>query len=423
MTTGLHPQATKRLEEILAGVLRDVRVTNNSFLDYGSLTGLATADAALPGGSSDLTKRLAAFVSTEPFEDFVTGELTERVSRRPFDLDSKSTALTDIEEFAEQGHVAHDLVEAFLTLPWHYQVFASIPWELRTLIDPALNADEFAFNDRLALVRGASLMKSHPVPEDAPKRSLLSDKPIQLHPDNLYLRINAKGYISPYGGTVPMDDVQGLVRSFFGLCIALRWARAGASYSLVPPKRELLVYRATQEEWRWHSTQEIPSDAARLIDGLGHNKKLAQLDERVRLTFIDRELHELSTALKRTDESRPILLASQWLFDSWSSSNRLLGYVQAMVALEALLGDKSASDATGLGELLANRTAYLIAKTRYQRDTILADFRRIYDTRSKIVHRGKNRLGAADLKDLSTLEWFCARVIQEEVRFLGVPEE
>jgi len=93
-----------------------------------------------------------------------------------------------------------------------------------------------------------------------------------------------------------------------------------------------------------------------------------------------------------------------------------------MVALEALLGDRAASDAVGIGDLLANRTAYLIATSRSQRESVLADFRRIYDTRSKIVHSGKNRLSASELQDFAKLEWLCARVIQEEVRILGAAE-
>ncbi len=76
----------------------------------------------------------------------------------------------------------------------------------------------------------------------------------------------------------------------------------------------------------------------------------------------------------------------------------------------------------GLSELLANRCAYLIANDRKQRDETLANFRRIYETRSKIVHRGKNRLTSEETADLSLLEWMCGRVIQEELGLLSSQE-
>ena len=89
-----------------------------------------------------------------------------------------------------------------------------------------------------------------------------------------------------------------------------------------------------------------------------------------------------------------------------------------MICLEILLGDKQVSDLVGLGELLGNRCAFLVGRSRTQRDKILADFRRIYDTRSRIVHSGQNRLTAKEEDDLWTLRWLCSRVVQEEMRLL-----
>jgi hypothetical protein len=67
---------------------------------------------------------------------------------------------------------------------------------------------------------------------------------------------------------------------------------------------------------------------------------------------------------------------SQWHFDSQCGSNHLLQFVQATVAVEILLGDKAASDVVGLGELLANRYAYSLARTSQQRQEMLQEFKR-----------------------------------------------
>ena len=117
------------------------------------------------------------------------------------------------------------------------------------------------------------------------------------------------------------------------------------------------------------------------------------------------------------------LRAAQWLFDSYASRSRLLAFVQATVALEILFGNKAVSDVVGLGELLANRVAYLIGSTRQHREEILVDFRRIYDTRSRIVHRGHNRLTNQEQKDLHTLRWMCSRSIQKELALANADGE
>ena len=72
----------------------------------------------------------------------------------------------------------------------------------------------------------------------------------------------------------------------------------------------------------------------------------------------------------------------------------------------------------GLGELLRNRCAYLIGKSHKQREEVLADFRDIYDLRSKIVHRGKVRLHLKERSLFAKLQWMCRCVIQEEVQLL-----
>lgn len=112
------------------------------------------------------------------------------------------------------------------------------------------------------------------------------------------------------------------------------------------------------------------------------------------------------------------MLASQWLFDSYTGSDELLNYVQAMVVLEILLGDKAKSDEIGLGRLLSNRCAYLIGNNYEERADMLRRFGDIYAVRSEIVHRGKQRLNAKERELFYDLHWMCRRVLQREVDLL-----
>jgi hypothetical protein len=106
------------------------------------------------------------------------------------------------------------------------------------------------------------------------------------------------------------------------------------------------------------------------------------------------------------------------LLDSCAGKNELLSFVQTAVALEILLGEEVKSDILGIGELLGNRCAYLIGKTHSQRKGILDDFKKSYDVRSRIVHRGKSRLALDERALFSKLQWMCKRVITEEIRLI-----
>jgi hypothetical protein len=97
----------------------------------------------------------------------------------------------------------------------------------------------------------------------------------------------------------------------------------------------------------------------------------------------------------------------------------MLSFVQTIVVLEILLGDDTANDDLGLGQLLRNRCAFLIGKSHEQRADILRDFTKIYRVRSQIVHRGKSRLSREERALFFQLQWICMRVIQEELRLLA----
>ena len=134
---------------------------------------------------------------------------------------------------------------------------------------------------------------------------------------------------------------------------------------------------------------------------------------------IEGSLEKISKALHQESESEKVQLAGRWLFDSYSGENELLSFVQTTVALEILLGEKESSDLMGLGELLRNRCAYLIGDSHKQRKEILNDFNEIYSIRSKIVHRGKNKLKRYERVLFYKLQWMVNRVIQEEIKLLG----
>jgi hypothetical protein len=133
----------------------------------------------------------------------------------------------------------------------------------------------------------------------------------------------------------------------------------------------------------------------------------------------ERNFEEMRGVLRQEKKAESILLASQWYFDSSHGADELLRYVQSMIVLEIVLGDKATSDLMGLNELLRNRCAYLIGKSQEERAELHETFKKIYDVRSQIVHRGKHRLTADERSLLNRLRWIGRRVIQKEVDLLN----
>lgn len=160
-------------------------------------------------------------------------------------------------------------------------------------------------------------------------------------------------------------------------------------------RTKIIVHRSNNAHWEQDTPIELPEDASQTISDLVYSSIALEDEKDNKSPFVINRLLLISKLLCDPANER-ILLSCEWLFDSIASDNELLSFVQAMVSLEILLGDKAVSDLMGLNELLRNRCAYLIGKSQAQRDEILKDFREIYDVRSQIVHREK-----ADLLDVS----------------------
>ncbi|MGH9196156.1 MAG: hypothetical protein ACRD1T_10500, partial [Acidimicrobiia bacterium] len=124
-------------------------------------------------------------------------------------------------------------------------------------------------------------------------------------------------------------------------------------------------------------------------------------------------------AFGASDGAALLRRCAQWHFDSLCGENHLLQFVQATVAVEILLGDKASSDVIGLGELLANRCAYSLARNAAERTQLLSEFKQIYETRSQIVHRGKPDLSESETEQLWRLKNLERKLIRNEIDLMS----
>ena len=138
----------------------------------------------------------------------------------------------------------------------------------------------------------------------------------------------------------------------------------------------------------------MPPALTSIYNGLLFNKP-PETDPNPQWSYvIGRRLIRLKHILSaREEDANRMVRAAQWYFDSLAGDNEFLQFVQAMVALEILIGGTKEENArVGIGELMRNRIAYLIGRSIEERRVIMRTFDAIYDVRSSIVHAGHSRL-------------------------------
>jgi hypothetical protein len=226
----------------------------------------------------------------------------------------------------------------------------------------------------------------------------------------LYVLIESDGFLADWMETELIKRARLLLRTVGGLLTATKLGHVthqGAhAYAA---EGEILVYQKQMDRWVSRRPFRLEADTMQLFRSLQWDDFADLQPENGDWSGWDRLVSRfLRPAFEEREETVLLRRSSPWYFDSLAGTNNLLKFVQATVAIEILLGDKATSDVVGIGELLANRCAYALAKTHSERREMLREFKEIYDTRSQIVHRGKTAFTNREDQQLAALRWFCA---------------
>lgn len=433
MPLDLHPNCRAQLRASLTELLPKASASNGMFLTPVSSAYLLLAQAALPT-TGKLHAKMLKFIGEVPFVDFVSGTLArELFETQEFQTEEGPAPLISLPAYADVPALADRLVNEFNSLPWTYTVTAPLPaafsevfcshirqWKLSDTI--SISCGDEAFSDTFPMQSGIEKRDQAVAGGGLLSSLLIGNKPAWKS-DRAYLQVSVEGFIGKYTSTAPLLDAIGVLRAFYGLGLALRMFKPAVTYQAYPQKEKLYIHRQVDGAWVIEEVHELESRHSETIRDLKIHDLDGALDtDAKRAEWIKRHLAAIGTTFRAADRARNILLGAQWLLDSHCGSDELLQFVQAAVVVEILLGDKASSDLTGLGELLSNRCAYLIATSHAQRNELLQDFRSIYEVRSKIVHRGKSRLALGERTLFNKLRWMCRRIIQEEVELLEKDE-
>jgi hypothetical protein len=422
MALNLNPNCKRQLSDKLSKALEETTVSSGTFLSTKLIGDLIALERTLPGDAK-FREKIYNFVDEYALFEFVFSELRRKIFKTEvYDKDAVTRSLTSLPEFSDIKQEAQKLVESFDTLPWQYKISIELPPIAQKAFKNCgdryqvydgmaiLNADEDLINNFSVVNSGLDGVTSGLL-------GLLSEK-FKWKKDRRYLQIEVGGFIPDFGETSPVTHWKNSLKAFLGLMSAMLVFKIGPANSLAIP---LQYWSATHNiegvVWTERRQDQIEDDTAAIMNRLDLFDSENNDEEKADIAY--GALIRISKALSNKEKSRRILLASQWLFESYAGKNELLAFVQAMVVLEILLGDEVPSDEIGLGQLLRNRCAFLIGKTHQQRSKFLDDFSKIYRVRSQIVHRGKTRLTGGERMLFLQLQWMCQRVIQEEIGLLA----
>ena len=427
MSVDIHPHCRDRLAERLTAVFPRITVNHGKFLDYGSTAVLAELDATLPE-KGKLREVLSGFIGESPFSDFVRGAIQIEIYRNePYTKAKNPTPLSEMAAYRDVAATAGRLVTDFLSLPWKYTLTIALPHDIGTFFSRILPT--FAISTGIRIVTpDEQFMAEYPAPPSqgslnfsrlSTLASMLSGGP-EWDRDRAYLQIQVDGFIPLFERTAPLESGIGHIKSFCGLGMAHSLFAVNQRFGEPPAKEDLWIHRRIADKWEFENSTDLDRSVSSVLYHLTINEALDELgSDEQRRAFTKKALESILAVFSAGPLSARILLASQWHFDSFGDSDQMLSFVQAAIVLEILLGDKAASDVIGLSELLRNRCAYLISRSQGERELILAEFKKIYDVRSNIVHAGKKRLNTAESKLFFGLRWICQRVIQEETKLLS----
>jgi hypothetical protein len=426
----LHADCQRRLQQLFYDAVSKVRFRNGYLLDPWSLTGFDAASEALP---THWRAKVSEWISDTPIRDFIYGVLSEELRElHKYDKSDELRPLQELTEFTDLRSLADRLLTEFITLPKHYTLILPLPLETTAFTKDLFLNGGFHLAPSLTLVEGSELTNEEfPVSEEEEEEednmgfeSLLADifgdrrGPRKWNQTAVYLKSDVTGFIADRLPTRIVEQFSFTVRSFGGLAVAAGPLVIDTRYAPVTDRETVIYVYHGADPPRVKRSQAISNEYAQQLSHIDWAEICAEERPEVSLLYVRACLERIAAAFSDTPTAERLRRAGQWFFDGFCNSSELLAYIQVMVALETMLGDQRSSELMGLGQLLANRCAYLVGSTSKEREEILNDFRELYETRSHIVHRGKNQLTRKERASLWKLRSYCSRTIQEELKLL-----
>jgi hypothetical protein len=158
-----------------------------------------------------------------------------------------------------------------------------------------------------------------------------------------------------------------------------------------------------------------PVHRLKMIKG-GNIEKIAKSEElKLPIECLKEHFHKKIRNVLDLDDKygEAIKTAAEWYFEALCNENETFKFIQYTIAIESLLGDPEKQDR--ITERLSDRCAYLLGDNQKEREDIKKSFEKIYDIRSKIIHRRSLTIQEEDSPFLTEAEKLTERLIRKEI--------
>ena len=418
----VHASKLEQLRQHIRAALSHVQVSHNRWVVRGSMWGFLAADE-LMGKHGDNQRDLAQFVDDSyPVLELANGHINAMLAHNEYDADQNPKPLTQTAQFSDLDTATEGILNLVTSLPIRYAFSFQLPSNILADYPPGFTIQ---INDRM-LIRNVGGHRDNELPLTTGNieydvwvfnRSALA-RDLADTWKGAVLEILGDGYVTKGVSTSPRLQAVEASHAVFGLAMIFGMLHRQNQYAFMPTSSYFV--HVLFQNMAFPVDKGVLSNAASALvsDLTGSVLNMDDTSKKQRESQVIDFFWNLRAIFDNESDSQRIQNAAKWFFDAEAAPDPLLAFVQMMVVLEILYGDKELSDKIGLGELLRNRCAYAIGQGASDRDNIIRDFKAIYDVRSAIVHRGKNRLSARERSLFTTLSGFCRRAIFHEAQML-----
>ncbi|RYH53422.1 MAG: hypothetical protein EON54_13705 [Alcaligenaceae bacterium] len=414
MTIPMHPALKAQLLPLIVEAIQATRV-EGKYVNSEALIDLSFKCNEKLTNKKELNGLLERYVGPDPFLWAPYCFIAEKVLAANLPEDAGEQALTELPAFSDPSAVSAELLSTIENLPNKYFCSVALPskaaaaWKEYGI--PAVVAQTIAIVGSWHDVANQFPVVPASFVFAAPGGGALSlsemfnyEKSAESLPGTLTLHVTVNGLISNLSPGEPADEAIRTLKSFLGLSFASKLCTQTFSFGADP-----------DVEVNFYDVQNIGRRVTRKTLDRGLSELVRSLWFRAASTpdFAQR-FKDLFAIIDGNLKSDPLVLAGRWLCDSYANHDKVMAFMQAAIVIEVLLGSGGGED-VGLTSMLANRCAYLLARTTDEREALLKSFPEIYKTRSKIVHTGLGALKAEEIEQFSQLRKLCDRVIQVEM--------
>lgn len=378
----MHENAIKKIKAKILGSLKHVELVDN-WPQYESFS------KHVDSLSNEIIKHKAQWLKINDVYSIYYDLVFEFVISKKGGEKKFSGALSSLASEEELISLANTLKDFYISVPRPYSIYLPLP-----KISKNIEYSSISISESIHLV---CFKESSEIPGG--NFTGLRQFSSHLSINKVYLKIDTTGYcnnnlenktlrkaLSNFKILIQQGLSIELIKQVEGQTAGLGLL-GGLTHFQIPKSNIISVDKSGDSE-RVVST-ELPLEISKILDSIDFNWDKKSLSKTLTNVCFDAPIEvywripSLLISSKELEAER-IRRAIEWSFDSKTTENETLSFLQICIGLESLLGDSESNGS--LTETLADRCSYLIADDIKSRKMIKENFKDLYKVRSKLVH-------------------------------------